>query len=528
MAKRKIAVIDCETDPFEHGAEIAPFIWGLIEEDYTKHVFKTAAELIEFLKDKNWIVYAHNGGKFDYHFLLEFIEDFSPVMIISGRLAKFKIGDCEFRDSYNLFPLPLAAYKKDEFDYNKMKKENRGRYMEEITRYMLADCEYLLELVMEFINQFGMNLTLAGAAMKQWTQIDGKPYQSDDDYFQTFNEFYYGGRVEAFKTGVFNKKLFLFDINSAYPYAMLDKHPYGGVWDFLDNDGSPIPIENQNFYTIIAPSRGFFPFKDKEKLSFPNDGLRRLFNVTGWELALYDKHYKDYEILSYKKCLSFKRFDEYILKWYEQKNNSEKGTPDYIFAKLMMNSLYGKFGANPDKYKEYEIIPSNCILAHEYETGAEFAGMIGDRAIMAADLNENKKRFYDVATAASITGFVRAFLFDKILTIKANGGTVYYCDTDSIVFTHKKPRTLFNVTDKLGDWDCEGEFDAGAFAGKKLYALKYANTSKYKTASKGVKLSAAEIFSVAQGNEITYKSESPTFSVKRGRFYQSRKVKKTA
>lgn len=38
-------------------------------------------------------------------------------------------------------------------------------------------------------------------------------------------------------------------------------------------------------------------------------------------------------------------FNEYVDFLYNLKSTSVKGTPDYVISKLLMNSLYGKFGA---------------------------------------------------------------------------------------------------------------------------------------------------------------------------------------
>ena len=73
----------------------------------------------------------------------------------------------------------------------------------------------------------------------------------------------------------------------------------------------------------------------------------------------------------------------------------------------------------------------------------------------------------------------------------------------------------------------ESESNYGAFAGKKLYAIK-GNDGEWKTASKGVRLSAEEICRVAAGEEITYKPENPSFSIKRGTGFNCRKVVATA
>ena len=117
MARREIAVADCETDPFKINRIPAPFVWGYYDGEIYKE-FSTTKEFIEFVKNENKIIYAHNGGKFDWHFIKEYIEPEQKIMVINGRLASFKIGNCEFRDSYNLLPVPLSAYQKTEIDYN--------------------------------------------------------------------------------------------------------------------------------------------------------------------------------------------------------------------------------------------------------------------------------------------------------------------------------------------------------------------------------------------------------------------------
>lgn len=523
--RREIAAADCETDPFEYGATIEPFIWGIFYEDGTQEVFHDTDDFINSVRDKDIIVYAHNGGKFDWHFIAKYINDFSQVMIINGRLAKFKIGQCEFRDSYSLFPLPLSAYKKDDFDYSKLTKENRAKHMPEITKYLLNDCEYLMELVKDFIDKFGMNLTLASSAMKQWKKISDDVPKTNSTYYETYSRFYYGGRVQPFEYGTIeNNNIYMYDINSAYPYAMLFSHAYGGNIVSAEYDGK---IRDKGFYILTAPSRGFFPYRcpDTNKLLFPDDNMIRKFAVTGWELRLYNRYYQDFEIKGVFLPITYTDFKDYIYKWYELKNNSPKGSTDYLFAKLMMNSLYGKFGANAAKYKEYEIIPDNMIAAHTFETGKSFSGQIGNKALMSNPLDESKQRYFDVCTAASITGFVRAYLYEAILKIKENGGQVLYCDTDSIAFIHSKPDKIFNIGSELGQWSCDGHFKFGAIAGKKLYAFNDFK-GKYKTASKGVKLTPKQIINVANGETEIWQSIAPTFSLKKEPYYQSRKVKK--
>ena len=116
---------------------------------------------------------------------------------------------------------------------------------------------------------------------------------------------------------------------------------------------------------------------------------------------------------------------------------------------------------------------------------------------------------------------VRAFSLWEGIN-RADG--VLYCDTDSIACRDSGDLHLDPL--ELGAWDVEAECKRGAIAGKKLYAFEL-NDGKFKTASKGVRLKAPDIFKIAAGRTVTYSPESPTFSLKRGIRFTDRKIQLT-
>lgn len=69
--------------------------------------FDDTEEFIDFVSGQEIIVYAHNGGKFDRHFIIEKISHYEPLTIINGRLAKFKIGWWNFAIATTLFCAPF-------------------------------------------------------------------------------------------------------------------------------------------------------------------------------------------------------------------------------------------------------------------------------------------------------------------------------------------------------------------------------------------------------------------------------------
>jgi hypothetical protein len=528
---REVWCADSETDPFAPGrTDIAAFIWGATNGD-EYFEFDNLPEFIEFFIDKKVIVYFHNGGKFDYHLgFWDYLEPFTDLSIIAGRVAKFKIGDCEFRDSVNILPIALAdGGEKIKFDYSKMEKENRAEHAEEISEYLEQDCYALYKLVKAFIDEYGLNLTVAGTAIKEWKKVSGiKPVHSSADYYKYFSPYYYGGRVEAYKIGVIDEPLTVVDINSAYPHAMLSNHPLG--LEYMRYKELPETDEEigPTFIKLNCKGNGAFPFRsERGPLTFPRDNITREFTVTGWEyLAARDCGVLGpHQIVWVHIFESFVNFDEYVYQFYNMKNEAKRlgDTERYIFAKLLMNSLYGKFGSNPEKYAEYSTIPQDYVPG-AMESGYKFEGDLdGKTAVISKPLEEDKQRFYNVATAASITGCVRAFLFRHI---NVCAGDIVYCDTDSIVYAgdHKHD---FSIGKNIGQWEIEANCIGGAIAGKKLYAFDKGNGT-YKMASKGVKLTPDEMYAVARGETVTYTRIAPTFSFKKEPVIISRNVKRAS
>lgn len=172
-----------------------------------------------------------------------------------------------------------------------------------------------------------------------------------------------------------------------------------------------------------------------------------------------------------------------------------------------------------------------------------WAGELGDFALMCGRddktgaVNPVDSDFLNAATAASITGFVRAYLMRHIDALEKAGAVILYCDTDSIVYQLDKPLEEHPVKfgKKLGEWGYEGRFSHGAIAGKKLYAFHkdeatYAEAcakakkngaeempTPWKKANKGVKLEAEQIMAIARGEKIRWEADAPIVSPLRKR-----------
>ena len=516
------AVADCETDSF-CGENINPFIWGLLDSDGHYQVFWSTPEFTDYSRASNikWL-YAHNGGKFDW-FFPEIISEFEEgkIMLINGRLAKAKIGKTELRDSFLCLPVALAKFgEKDDFDYSildkKHSKDRAGKNKNKIEKYLKQDCVALFNAMERFTTLYGFALTQSGAALKTWEAMGGEKRRYGKKHDNEFRQFFYGGRTEVFKYAAGVEGRFeLWDIKSSYPDSMRAQHPCGQNY-YCTSDYRN--VSGASFWELKAVSRGALPVKTKTGTSFPNSEVPNTFYCTGWELQAG----LDTGTLDIIKAVGlipekFESMSPYVEKFYAEKLAAEK-SGDIIgreLAKVFMNSCYGKFGSNPDEYRDYKIIKAG-------ERSGDWLPHVdcGEYEIVQRD--SAQKQYYDVAMAASITGHARAKLWRAICA----ADNVFYCDTDSILCEQLNGQ---KIGKELGNWDLECVVNKIWIAGKKCYALEKEN-GDYKIAHKGVSRLDVEIEDIkraAEGEIVEIIKSAPSMSVAGVQKFFNRKIKRT-
>ena len=411
----------------------------------------------------------------------------------------------------------------------------RADYMPEIRKYLESDCVNLWNMVNGFVTEYGLHITQASAAMHFWrNRLKNKVPRSGPEHYDTFKKFYFGGRVQCFEYGDLSGDFISVDINSAYPFAMLSPHPYS--LEYEQKPGKPRKATDKwgpMFFTVECTARGCFPYRGTNKnLYFPADDETRIYFVTGWELlaAIETKTIDDMIILEHYEFAQTQDFAEYVNHFWNLrqtfKADGDKGGEFY--CKIFLNALYGKFGMDIRKHKIYTLKHRSEIprLIAEMQDGERIQDF-REWAILAENAGTGRKRFYNLATSASITGFVRAMLWRAIC-----GATrPVYCDTDSI--TAEAFGRDVNFSNELGDWGIEYEYDRVAICGKKLYAMhkrgKAQNKLSWKVASKGARLTYKELIKIAAGKIIKYKNIVPTFSMSKANpTFVERDIKSTA
>jgi len=577
-ANEKFAVFDLETDPFKRGRlQIHPFCSGLSDGKTSrvwwgkKCVPDMLAECRNLAKRGVKIIYAHNGGNFDFHFLLGCLPVSDCKFLCIGKRIVQLITPWgfEFRDSFAIIPKALAQYNKTKISYKKFESDIREKYKEEILAYLRDDLRDLHNMVSGFAKRFPLELTLSSATAKILkTEYDADIGRSDEAYDATYRPYYFAGRVQFWGLGKIPHKCATVDINSAFPWAMTLPHAHHFEFD-IDTGNKAFFKKNfeQSFFTVECDSTGDLPLRKKDGgVDFPIG--RFVFHVTGWELkaAMEVGTAKNVTVLIRHTPKETKDFKRFVLEFYGAKVAAKlRGDKEEeFFNKIVLNAAYGKTALNVKRYSEVavtgiydtpegdpklepkqlkelgwkfnakdELIDENGkpVTRRKLEKAKALAGWEvswddEDRGLTFHKRNAYRPgfdKFVNVATAASITGCVRALLIRS----KAKCKNVVYCDTDSLTAEDVSNLPLSDT--ELGHWKLEMIYDPKTkcplspdgkegfwIAGKKLYAglgKLPGKEAKWKLASKGVKLTPEQIIKVALGGTKKHTSMAPVFSV---------------
>jgi hypothetical protein len=462
------------------------------------------AHLLAYLEQcEPLLIYAHNGGKFDFHFLLKHVEN--PLRVIKQRIVSAKLMQHQLRDSYAILPVALKTTgKKLDIDINLLERERREKNRHEIERYLHADCVALFDMVASFRERFGDALTIGSVALKELSRLH--PFRRQGSgHDAVFRPWYFGGRVQCFApAGVYEGDWRVYDVNSMYPYVMRTmRHGINGSWEL---DTLPDDEETPYFALIDATSKRALVRRTDDK-RLVGDHERALFFASGHEIRAgfacgrLDIH----DVLDCYVARDHLAFDAFVDLHYAAKDAAKRegNKIDETFAKLLLNSAYGATAKRPDLFREYYI---NHDLGKLPEAGWSLSVDLQSCELWEKPVEIEERMYCDVAIGASITGAARSVL----LTGLHHAKRPIYCDTDAIVC-----EGLDMPLDRyaLGAWDLEAEGSRVAIGGKKLYAL-FDGDEPVKWASKGARLDGYDIERIAKGEVIYHERDAPAFGLK--------------
>lgn len=393
------------------------------------------------------------------------------------------------------------------FDY----EESKENYFcsvdpldKKLNEYLKLDCTSLYSIVTTLIDLSGLPVydfikcpTVASLSLKIYktlfpedyaTAISGRQYGVENQFKEDFlRAAYNGGRTEVFKN--YGENIFYYDVNSLYPYIMKNfKMPVGDSVFYTDHDrieeklihNDELGLEGIGFVEcdIFVPDDLHIPVLPtvyRGKLCFLTGNIRGVWShkelLKALEVGCEVNKY--HQMLFFEKTTKiFQKFVETFEKLKNEDDDANSAKREY--AKLILNSLYGKFGMRREFVTLFNVEDEDKVIK---KVGNEYSRIYNphyDKEMLLA-ITPAHAEYIRVHISAYITSMARLVLYEAMEVIMEAGGNIYYCDTDSIVCDVELPAEMVDLKE-FGKWKREyaafpeNEFIAIA---PKNYSIKF-------------------------------------------------------
>lgn len=416
------AVIDVETTEIADGEIPRTKFWGYADSKGYKR-FETTKAFLRFLKSEPTKTLLHHAN-FD---ILQILVDGGRLQILrshNGKLIRCKIGKHTTVNTYSCFPVSLASI----FEAFGHKKKS----LKDLDARNYDDCVLGLKCFLE-LDQLFQELafvsplirgTVASTSFHAAEKFVGKKMPADSRFLESYR----GGRVEVFDLR--EQQAQKYDINSSYPFSILDCPMDGELWK--------VKIKTGDYYCPL------FVAGETDTLLFPNGTFTSYVWRDVWERYIVpnmasNTHIK---ILS-KHKVNFRwlhRLKDFIRILYEKKQSCSGAIN--VVCKFLLNAMYGRIGLRGDSEKAE-------ILDYRPDGENVTAYRLGPKCWLVFRLIVREATRSNFPFASYITDNARGRLYSAFVQSSA-----LYGDTDSVISPRKFSARM--GTD-CGDWKWEGE-----------------------------------------------------------------------
>lgn len=429
----------------------------------------------------NCVVYFHNL-RFDGSFILSYIikkkykflekidynsgKSYTTLISEEGQFYSIKVHfkrgvTVEFNDSLKIIPFPVKTIAKAFNLPMEKEKIDYGNYIvnEDTLKYVFNDVK-IVALALRQLKENGFcGMTAASSAYKWYmstmTGTDILFPDLPEDMLIEWRDAYRGGRsqVNPMWAGQVLKGVSRYDVNSMYPSIMRN------CWLPI---GVPKKIDKRNTYRfemykvsiMFTLKEGHLPTLLKKNVMFAQqsyytdtDGIETLY-ISSIDYELLERHY-DIDYVVFEEMWGFNTsnelFREYIDYWYDVKSKNTGAMKQ--LAKLMLNSLYGKFGSNP--------LGKNKIPELDEDGSLKFK-----------TTEEQPRKKYYLFIAIAIVSYAHKLIDDAIVNTGIEN--FVYCDTDSVHTLGKLDEHLIDQK-KLGLFKLEAVETRSKYVRQKTY-----------------------------------------------------------
>ena len=437
----------------------------LLERGHCKTKKEFYAFLTEFSKTwKSFYLLAHNT-RYDFGVIEGFkwfeemklkVVIFNPVVGAFVIIAKNRTNTVKVIDTFNFFSASLKNVGKD-LGLEKFDMPMKQEITPEFISYCYRDVDIAvlaLSKLSEICGNYEMgNLRITRASLafdvfrlhfqrhSIWTHTRRDALQLEIDS-------YIGGRTEAHFQGNTGKdKKYYLDVNSLYPSVMLNNAYSVKIWGKFEN----ISCEKlckllKNFNCVarikVKTSVPCYPMKKDKDTIYPIGTF--ITTLAYPELQMASDKGDILEVYGGYNHMPQKIFDEYVTHFHGLKTKYKKeGQPVFTyFAKLMLNSLYGKFG---QKIPVLEPTGRKSEKKYAVENSINLdTGEVWVEKIINHDIFIQSKKMISINSvpiiASEVTSYARVLMWKYISTCGIDN--LYYSDTDSLITNEKGYQNL--------------------------------------------------------------------------------------
>lgn len=279
---------------------------------------------------------------------------------------------------------------------------------------------------------------------------------------------FYGGRVENFAIGQIEHAN-LYDTNSLYPSVQRKtRYPHSAHLQKVLHPNSLAGFTNWEGvakcevsvpYSFVPP----LPWRSQGRLFFPHGLLHGT-----WPIAeLRNAHNYGVRVRSIEwvvgSSVTFNPFEDFIdTLWAMRQTFLAADDRRHAIVKLILNSLYGRFGLNPDN-SLYVLTEVGKNIDWSKHRGSVTHDWNGRLLLLSPIENMRPPQYVNVLIAAQVSAEGRLHLHKEL---DVQGDDALYCDTDSILTTGS-----IATGDQLGQWREQMHDGTADLLGPKEYAL---------------------------------------------------------
>ena len=368
--------------------------------------------------------------------------------------------------------------------WSRMNKSEQAYMVEYNIRDSEITYRFMKEIIIPSIEALGgnVNLTIASSAMSLFKNKylgDYVVHPNDINILRRLFLGFYGGRTEAFCRGSFENANY-YDFNSLYPSVMASERypdPNSQRVSHDDRDDYIMHCEGVSEVEITIPEQKYppLPHRDEQgKVIFPYGSLRGSWSHVELRHAVENCGCvitKVFESIYY--LLTITPFKAYVEDLYSKRReylDEPEYNPMEKVTKLMMNSLFGKFG---EKFDNKGSTVHKDALTEKDMNSAISVEVIGD-FYKFVDNQEPKAHCIPI-WAIYVTSYGRIKLHKALASHNA-----LYCDTDSLITFDEVPTSTM-----LGDLKLEMKVVKGITIKPKMYAC-YSDKGKDYVKIKGL------------------------------------------